>query len=123
MPEIDKKRFAFPKVEYRVDLYLDGKKVVSNHRGETGNYYFRVECDCELTVAEHDPNIPVEYEIKDGKLSKIVRTPKFVKTESPDAKRRREAEEKAKQEAAAKAERAAALKARMDAMKEKPKTE
>lgn len=121
MTEIPKRRFAFPKTEESVDLYLDGKKVINKHRGETGNYYFRIPEDAEVDfqVADHDPNIPLEAEVTPEGLKPIERKPKFVDREKVDeaaklaeqeAKRKAEAQ-KAKEEALA---RAAALKGKTE---------
>jgi len=77
---IPKRKFTFTQVSGKVDLYLDGKKVVSNHRGSTGNYYFRIpeDTDIKLDVAEHDSNIPIEATVGDDGLELIERKPKFV---------------------------------------------
>jgi hypothetical protein len=127
MPDIPKRRYAFPEVDYAVDLYLDGKKVVNRHRGSTGNYYFRLpeSCKLEFSVAEHDPQIPIDSEIIDGKLVKIVRRPKFVKTEDPDATAKALRARLEAEMASRKAARSAELKQRMADMRQekKPDTE
>jgi hypothetical protein len=78
---IEKKRFAFDKTEGYVDLYLNDKKIINKHRGETGNYYFRVEDAMKFDVATHDSTIPVEANIVDGKLEPVKREPRFVTTD------------------------------------------
>jgi len=77
---IPKRRFAFKAVNNLVDLYLEGKKVINHHRGQTGNYYFRIpeDVEIELQVAEHDPSIPIEAEITPSGLKPIERRPRFV---------------------------------------------
>lgn len=79
---IPKRKFEFPKTEHRVDLYLDGKKVVDNLRGELGNYYFRIpeSVEVELTVAEHDKSIPIEALVTKDGLEPVRREPRMVKT-------------------------------------------
>ena len=79
-----KKRYEFDKVDRDIDLYLDGLKVVSKHRGSTGNYYFNIVDDLELKVAEHDPRMPIMATIEDGKLVKVDLKPVWISKASSD---------------------------------------
>lgn len=84
---IDKRRFAFTPTDGRVDLYLNEKKVVNNHRGETGNYYFRIPADVavQFDVAEHDSTIPIEATVTPDGLEPVERKPRIIGTGKSDS--------------------------------------
>lgn len=117
MTEIPKRRFEFEPFDGQVDVYVDGKKIRGPHRGNGGNVALRIPEDenVELTVAIHDPDIGIDFEITPTGLERIIREPKTLPSLAEAAKARDAAEAAIKaKDVVAKAEREAKIQAIKD---------